>query len=174
LLDPVEEAPGEVPLAIEPWTEGEGALADRARRRICQSAALRRLGADGAGVVGLVGEQDAARKLWNENLFHIGLERHGVDRAVGYHGCDHAGGSQAGDEGGRLPVAMRHAEPQAFPAPATALAARHVGGSPGLVDEDEPLRVQVQLAVEPGLALFQDIGAVLLGRVRGLFFQVMA
>lgn len=94
----------------------------------------------------------AWQKLGNENLFHIGLERHGVDRAVEYYGCDHAGGSQAGDKGGRLPVA-----------------ARHVRGSPGLVDEDEPLRVQVQLAVEPGLALFQDIGAVLLGRVRGLF-----
>ena len=108
-------------------------------------------------------------KLGNENLFHVGLERRGVDRAVEYHGCDHAGGSKAGDKGGSLPVAVRHADPQAFPAPATAVAARHVGGSPGLVDEDEPLRVQVQLAIETGLALFQDIEAVLLGRVRGLF-----
>ncbi|WP_432715821.1 hypothetical protein [Xanthobacter autotrophicus] len=76
-----------------------------------------------------------------------------------------------GDEGGGLPVAMRHADPQAFPATAATMATGYVGGDPGFVDEDEPFGVRIQLAVEPGPTLFLDIGAVLLGRARGLFFR---
>jgi hypothetical protein len=51
--------------------------------------------------------------------------------------------------------------------------AGHVGGRPCLVDEDQPLRVQVELVVEPVLALGQDVGPVLLDRVAGLFFRVI-
>ena len=53
------------------------------------------------------------------------------------------------------------------------MAARHVGGGPGLVDEDEALRIKVELAVEPGLASAQDVGPVLLDRMAGLFFRVI-
>ncbi len=53
------------------------------------------------------------------------------------------------------------------------MAAGHVGGGPGLVDKDEAIRVQIELAIEPVLALFQDIGAVLLDGVASLFLRVM-
>jgi hypothetical protein len=43
--------------------------------------------------------------------------------------------------------------------------ARHVGGGPGLVDEDQPLGMEIELTVEPFLALLQDVRAVLLGGV---------
>jgi hypothetical protein len=46
---------------------------------------------------------------------------------------------------------------------------RHLGGGAGLVDEDQALRVEVELAVEPGPACRLDIAALLLSRVRGLF-----
>ena len=52
------------------------------------------------------------------------------------------------------------------------VAARHVGGGPGLVDEDQLLRIEIELAFEPDLATLQDVGALLLGRVRGLFLSV--
>lgn len=42
------------------------------------------------------------------------------------------------------------------------MAAGHVDGDRGPVDEYETLRVQIGLAIEPFLALLQDIGAVLL------------
>lgn len=71
-------------------------------------------------------------------------------------------------------MAMRHAYPKPLAAPAAPMAARHIGRSPRLVDEDQPLRVKVQLILEPLLASGQDVGAVLLGRVRGLFLRVMA
>jgi hypothetical protein len=54
------------------------------------------------------------------------------------------------------------------------MTARHVGRSPGLIDEDQPLGIKVKLPVEPILSAFQDVGTVLLGRVRGLFLRVMA
>jgi hypothetical protein len=44
---------------------------------------------------------------------------------------------------------------------------------PGLVDEDEPLRVEVRLGLEPGLAPLQDVGAILFAGVRGLFLRVI-
>jgi hypothetical protein len=36
------------------------------------------------------------------------------------------------------------------------------------------LGIEIKLAFEPGLAPFQNVGAVLFGRVRGLFLRVMA
>ena len=53
------------------------------------------------------------------------------------------------------------------------MAAGHVGGGPRLVDEDEALGFQVELAVEPVLTLPQDVGAILLNRVPGLFLRVI-
>jgi hypothetical protein len=53
------------------------------------------------------------------------------------------------------------------------MAAGHVGGGPSLVDEDEALGFEVDLAIEPVLALSQDVGTVLLDRVPGLFLRVI-
>jgi len=50
------------------------------------------------------------------------------------------------------------------------MAAGHVGCSPRLIDEDEALRIEIKLAVEPALPLPQDVGTVLLLRVPGLFY----
>ena len=70
-------------------------------------------------------------------------------------------------------MAMRHAHAQALAAQATAVGARHVGLGPGLVDEHQPLGVEVGLAVEPGLPPHQDVRALLLAGVAGLFLRVM-
>jgi len=51
--------------------------------------------------------------------------------------------------------------------------AGHIGGSPGLIDEDEAFGFEVDLTVEPVSALSQDVGAVLLDRVPGLFLRVI-
>ncbi len=53
------------------------------------------------------------------------------------------------------------------------MAAGHVGGSPRLVDEDQALRIEIELVIEPALALPQDVGPVLLDRVPGLFLRVI-
>jgi hypothetical protein len=73
------------------------------------------------------------------------------------------------DEGGDLPVSMRHAGAQALATSATAVATRHVGGRPGFVDEHQPRRIEVERAIEPFLPAHQDTGAVLLSGVRRPF-----
>jgi hypothetical protein len=113
-------------------------------------------------------------KFGNEDALDIGLEGVAMDWAVEYEGGDHAARGQAGDESGCFPVAVRDADTQAFAAAAAAVGASHVGRSPGLVDEDQAFGIKIELAFEPGLAPLQDVGALLLGRVRRLFLRVMA
>ena len=50
------------------------------------------------------------------------------------------------------------------------MATRHVGRCPGLVDEDQPLGIEIELPLEPLLATLQDVGAFLFGGVCGRFF----
>jgi hypothetical protein len=71
-------------------------------------------------------------------------------------------------------MTVRNADPQALTARSATVTARHVGGGPGLVDEDQALGVEIKLPFEPGLALLRDVGTTLLGRVRSLFLRVMA
>ena len=57
----------------------------------------------------------------------------------------------------------------AFTEAGSAADARHFGRGAGLVDEDQLIGVEVELAVEPGLPRLADILAVLRGGVGGLF-----
>jgi hypothetical protein len=59
-------------------------------------------------------------------------------------------------------------------APASAVAARHVGRDRRLIDEYQFQRIEVELTVEPSPAPLKDVRAVLLARVRGLFLTVMS
>ena len=63
-----------------------------------------------------------------------------------------------------------HAEPLALGA--APVGPGHVGCSPGLIDEYEPFRIQIGLAIEPGLAKVFYICPVLLYRVASLFLRV--
>jgi hypothetical protein len=45
----------------------------------------------------------------------------------------------------------------------------HLRGSCGLVDEDQFLRIEIELAVEPGYATAKDVRALLFGGMRRLF-----
>ena len=53
------------------------------------------------------------------------------------------------------------------------MAARHLGRGSRLVDEHQSFGIEIELAVEPGAALAQDIGPVLLDRVASLFLRVI-
>ena len=76
-------------------------------------------------------------------------------------------------------MAVWEAHPQSFALQAAAVTAGHVGSGPRLVDvpvgdaqqQHETVRIEVDLAIEPGLTLLQDVGAVLLDRVAGLFSE---
>jgi hypothetical protein len=69
-------------------------------------------------------------------------------------------------------MAMWHASPAAFTAWRTSPQTRHLGRQSGLIDEDELCRIEIELAVEPGAAALQDVGAILLQCMCGLFLYV--
>ena len=68
-------------------------------------------------------------------------------------------------------MAVWDARAQALALRHPAAQARHFGVQPGLVNEDQPLRVQVRLGVEPGLARRGNVRAVLLAAMGGLLWN---
>jgi hypothetical protein len=69
-------------------------------------------------------------------------------------------------------MAVGNADPQPSPPPAASAFARQIGGRSRFVDENEFPRVQIELRPKPRLALLQDVRALLLLGVRGLFLKV--
>ena len=66
-------------------------------------------------------------------------------------------------------MAMGHRSTAALAAPCPAKAPRHLGRGAGFVDEDQSLRLQVRLGLEPGVAPSQNVRALLFAGV-GAFF----
>ena len=108
----------------------------------------------------------------NQHLLDIGEEHVAVHGAVVDEGRGHAGQPQRAGEGSGLPVAMRHAGPATLAARRSSTQAGHLRGQAGLVDEDQLRRIEIELAVEPVAAALQDVGAILLQCVCGLFLNV--
>jgi hypothetical protein len=115
----------------------------------------------------------ARTEFRGEDLRHVGLEGLPVHGPVEHEGGGNPGKAQARHEGRGLPMSVRHARPQALSAGCPAVAPGHVRRRPGFVDEDEARGIQIELALEPGLAPGQDIRAILLGRMGCLFLRVM-
>lgn len=67
-------------------------------------------------------------------------------------------------------MAVRHASPAPLAAWRSASQARHLGRQSRLVDEHELRRIEIGLAIEPGLPPLQDVGAILLQCMCGLFY----
>lgn len=59
-------------------------------------------------------------------------------------------------------MAMGNGGPASFAARRSPSQPGHLRGCRGLVDEDQLLWIEVELAVEPGYAAAQDIGTLLL------------
>lgn len=112
-------------------------------------------------------------QLGQQHLLDVSLERKAVDGPVDDKGGDEAAHRQSAYEGCRFPMTMRDADPQAFSYAASTVAARHVGGSPGLIDKNETFQIKVKLAVEPVLPPLQDVRSVLLRGHAHSFLRVM-
>jgi hypothetical protein len=70
-----------------------------------------------------------------------------------------------------MPVRHRSQQPQ--PAGSAAMTARHVGGGPSLVDEDQVGGIERGLAAHEDPPLLGYVGAILLGGVQARFLSVM-
>ena len=73
---------------------------------------------------------------------------------------------------GRPHMPLWNSSPAALATPVSPPEPRSLGRGARFVDEDQLLGVEVELAVEPGLPRFEDVGTLLLRRMRGLFLNV--
>ncbi len=65
--------------------------------------------------------------------------------------------------------AVRHGCPAAFAVRGPSIAPGHLGRRPCLIDEHQPLQLEIDLGVEPGLSPAENVGPLLLGGVRSPF-----
>lgn len=137
---------------------------------------MRICGSDGAPCAAsfvaakVVEDDDVARREGrHEHPLDISREQIAIDGSVDHPGRIDAVMAQGGDEGERLPVAVRDARIEPLSAQAPATQGRHVGLDPGLVDEDQALGVNLALMGLPARALERDVGAGLLGRQHRFF-----
>ena len=70
-------------------------------------------------------------------------------------------------------MTMRDRRPQSLSARRPSMEAGHLGAGAGLVDENQRVRIEIELALEPRLTPAQDVGPILLGRMPGLFLSVI-
>ena len=82
----------------------------------------------------------------------MGLKELAMDRALECEGGGDGGPGQAGEEGRGLPLAVGRIAVEALALRAPAPQGRHVGLHPGLVDEDQPVRIDPGLERAPALA----------------------
>lgn len=104
----------------------------------------------------------AGLKDSDELLLDISAEALAVDRSVEDTRCREPIPAQRAQESQRAPVAVRSqaAQPLALRPPATQRS--HVGFDPGLIDENQALRIEAGLPGSPSLAPSGNIGACLL------------
>jgi hypothetical protein len=100
----------------------------------------------------------ALAQFANKDALDVGFEGVAIDWAVEDERRDHAVRGQASDESRRFPMAMRDADTQPFAASAAAVGPRHLGRSPGPVDEDQAFGIEIELTFELGLAPLQNVG----------------
>ncbi len=93
-------------------------------------------------------------------LGDIGLEGSTVDRAIQNPRGNEATERERADEGRGFPVPMGNTDTEPFTPQAPAMAARHVGRGPGLVDEDH-VGIKIGLGVEPVLPPLRMSGDLL-------------
>ena len=105
----------------------------------------------------------------DQQLTHIGGEPLPVDRPVEHEGGVYAVVAQRRDEGHGAPVAVRGLGDQGLAPCAPAVGPDHVGLGPGLIDEDQPPRVNLALMALPPRPAPGDVGAVLFAGVHGFF-----
>ena len=106
---------------------------------------------------------------WDENLVDIEPERLAVDGTGEQPWRIDAVVPESGEEGHRLPSAVRNLRAKPATTKSPPPQRRHVGFGPGLVDEDQAGRFNPVLTGDPLRAPSGDVGTVLFAGVHGFF-----
>ena len=111
----------------------------------------------------------AALQGGGEEVLHPGFEHLAVHRPVDGHGSGDLVMTQASYEGRHPPVAMGHLAHQPASFAAAPVAADHVGGHPGFIDEDQTAAIELRLVVPQFPPRRLNVRAVLFAGVQGFF-----
>ena len=122
-------------------------------------------------MTGQIVHNDAVARLerGGENLFDIGDEAWAIDRAVEDGGGGELVRPQGGNDGRGLPVAVGDFRDEAGATATAAIAPGHLRLERGLVQEDEPVPIEVGGLGTPALPGRPDIRSVLFGGVQDFF-----
>jgi hypothetical protein len=107
-----------------------------------------------ADTADLLGRQNVERgrvtglKADGEGVFNVIAEASARRRSIDEGGGRQATGAEAGEAGDGLPVAERHHDPGAFSTQRPPMAACHLRGGGGLVEEHEPVEVEIELVLK--------------------------
>lgn len=112
----------------------------------------------------------ATLEHWDQRVGDVSPEALAVGRSVEQGGGDETAGAKGGGDGDCLVMPMRHRAAAALTALRASVGPHHVGGGRGLIDEDEAVRIEIELAVEPNVSGGPHILALLLGGVKSPFF----
>lgn len=122
----------------------------RQEEEVCACGADRLADAVALMAAEIVENDDVARSQGrHESLFDPGLKDSAVHRAVEHVWRDDAVVSQSGQEGQRLPMAMRYLGQVGLAALTPTMCAGHIGLHPGLIDEDQALEINAVLVRLP-------------------------
>ena len=111
----------------------------------------------------------AGQQFTRQELAHVLSEDGAVDWPAHHQWRDQAGGGEARDEGRCLPMSCGRIALHPLAARTTAIEPHHVGGGAGFVDEDQPMRRELSLALAPAVAESGDLRPKLLGGVNAFF-----
>ena len=106
-----------------------------------------------------------------ENLSDIDQECFTVHWTIQQPGGAQAVMSQSRNEGGSLPVAIRHFRQTTFPDLRTPIKACHLGVEARLIDKDQSLNRPASLLLLPALAGGLEVLPVLLGGAQRFFYS---
>ena len=109
----------------------------------------------------------------DEGLGDIAAEARAVRGSIKQRGGAQPARAQGDSDGRGLLMPARGCEPAALAAWRPTVAPRHVGGSGRLVQEHEPVRIELGLRLKPSFAGGPYVRALLLSCVRRPFFQVI-
>ena len=86
-----------------------------------------------------------------------------VDGATKDTRCGDPAAAQTGRQGGDFPMSVRRWRQQPQSARRPAIASRHIGGGPSLVDKDQVVGIERGLTADESATLLGYVGAILLG-----------
>jgi hypothetical protein len=104
-----------------------------------------------------------------QELLDVGPEALAINRAINDTGRGDAIAPQDGEEGHCSPMPMWDVSAQRLAAPIPAVAARHIGLNPGLVDEDRTAGIDASLVQFPPAATPSDVASFLFAGEHGFF-----